>query len=303
MGNILKANAYRCRCICFVILHYGDRQVTQLCIESILNMEDRDKVRIVVVDNDAHLPRYERDAFEKLYAAEEKVFFLFCGEGTGFSKANNLGYRYAREQLNADCVIVCNNDIEFIQRDFIKRLEKSISVMQCHVLGPDVIKRDTHEPQNPMDDRLRTDDEARYTIRMNDLALRVMPLAYPILSLVQAGQERNRIKKKKADRSFYSNRQRHIVPFGACLIFTPFFVEKEDAAFLPETQFYYEEYILTKRCFQKGYETGYDPAMKVIHESGSATKGKAGSRYKRMKRLMKQTADSCRIYLEAYTGN
>ena len=58
-----------------------------------------------------------------------------------------------------------NNDIEFTQKDFISRLEKSYVNNQCYVLGPDVIRQSTGEHQNPMDTRLRTKEEAEYTIK------------------------------------------------------------------------------------------------------------------------------------------
>lgn len=56
------------------------------------------------------------------------------------------------------------------------------------------------------------------------------------------------------------------------MIFTPLFVEKEDKAFDPETQFFYEEYILALQLQAKAYKIVYDPAMTVKHESGAATK-------------------------------
>ena len=311
-------------CICFVILHYGDPRVTDLCVTSIQNLElspgrteqtaeplhqqsdngdqdtkRADQIRIIVVDNDARLSEKERLAFALRYQDMPNVTVLHTGEGTGFSEANNLGYRHAREKLGADCIIVCNNDIEFVQKDFVRRLKKSSSEMGCHVLGPNVIRRANGEPQNPMDTRLRTKEEARYTIRMNRLALKLLPAVYPLLAVQQKSQERTRQREKKENLAYYREPHKHIIPFGACLIFLPEFVKREERAFDPETQFYYEEYILADRCFRKGYETGYDPRLKVIHETAAATKESAGSEYRRMKQLLKRTADACEVYLKS----
>ena len=41
------------------------------------------------------------------------------------SYANNQGYQYARKHFGKSYIIVLNNDIEFTQKDFISRLEKS----------------------------------------------------------------------------------------------------------------------------------------------------------------------------------
>lgn len=38
--------------ISFVILHYKDYSVTDTCVRSILAMEQQERIRIVIVDND-----------------------------------------------------------------------------------------------------------------------------------------------------------------------------------------------------------------------------------------------------------
>lgn len=283
----------------FVILHYGDITVTDRCVESILHMKRAKDTRIVLVDNDARLSDEERDVLAGRYEEYPNVTVIRCPAGIGFSRANNIGYEYARTQLGADCIVVCNNDIEFIQTDFIERLEASVSRMGCHVLGPAVLRRSSHEPQNPMDTRLRTQEEARRTVWMNRAALAVFPVAYPLLCIQEKNAKRRSLQEKKRNIAFYKQSHRHIIPFGACLIFTPEFVAREERAFEPETQFYYEEYILADRCFRKGYETGYDPSMRVIHETGSATEQSVRSNPEKMKNLMKRTAQSCEIYLKA----
>lgn len=282
----------------FVILHYGDQEITDTCVQSILDMEGF--AWIVIVDNDARLSSAEREAFAQRYAKTSAVMVLRAPEGAGFSYANNIGYAYAREQFGADTIIVCNNDIAFIQKDFLQRLTYSIGRMNCHVLGPNIVRRSNHEPQNPMDVRLRTEKEACYTIRMNRWALKVFPAVYPLLRIQEKQQEKRRLAGKKKNPGFYRTTQKHIIPFGACLIFTPRFVEREEKAFDPETQFYYEEYILANRCFRKGYETGYDPFIKVLHETGSATKQSTKSRAGRMKTMMRRTADACEVYVREF---
>lgn len=116
-----------------------------------------------------------------------------------------------------------------------------------------MIRQSTGEHQNPMDTRLRTKEEAEYTIKMNRLALRFYPVMYPVVYHMLQKAEKNKIENQKQHMTLYSQLQKNIVPFGACLIFTPSFVEKEEKAFEPETRFFYEEYILALRCQRKGY--------------------------------------------------
>ena len=72
---------------------------------------------------------------------------------------------------------------------------------------------------------------------MNRLALRFYPVMYPVVYHMLQKAEKNKIENQKQHMTLYSQLQKNIVPFGACLIFTPSFVEKEEKAFEPETRF------------------------------------------------------------------
>ena len=165
------------------------------------------------------------------------------------------------------------------------------------------MKGSSKEHQNPMDIRERTEAEVKYTLRMNRLALKCYSVLYPVLYLQTRYSEKRNIELKKQNEVFYSTVQKDVVPFGACLIFTPRFVEREEKAFDPETQFYYEEYILAHRCKRKQYEIVYDPSMCVVHESGAVTKKDFESERKRMRFQMERIIEACKIYLEYLTKN
>ena len=44
----------------FVILHYGDRETTDVCVRSVLKMKDQERIRIIIVDNDIEKTEDER---------------------------------------------------------------------------------------------------------------------------------------------------------------------------------------------------------------------------------------------------
>ena len=104
------------------------------------------------------------------------------------------------------------------------------------------------------------------------------------------------MKEKVAKADWYQERHEDIVPFGACLIFSKHFIQNEAKAFEPETQFYYEEYILTYRCQKKAYKIVYDPSVQVLHESGAATRITFGSMKKQMKFRMERTLEAAGVY-------
>ena len=198
--------------------------------------------------------------------------------------------------MESDFIVICNNDIEFLQEDFIELLYKMYEKHHCYILSPDIIHRRTHEHQSPLDQKIRTEQEVRYTIRMNEWALKLYPIAYPFFKFWNKRLEKKNLENKHKNEQYYQTVQKGIVPFGACLIATPLFLEKENKVFEPETKFYYEEYIMALRCLKKHYLIVYDPILKVIHESGKATKKSLKSQYKRTLFIMEQTLESCKIY-------
>lgn len=281
----------------FVILHYGDFTVTDTCVQSILRMDRQDQIRIVIVDNELQRPEQDRQKNFQSYQNEKNITVLYMRENGGFSYANNQGYRYARETLHASFIVVLNNDIEFVQADFLKRLENIWKTAQCHVIAPDIIRRGTGEHQNPMDIRLRTREEAEGTIKKNRIALRYYPLLYPFLYWNYIWSEKKKTRERKKSEAEFQMAQENIVPFGACIIFTPLFTAAEDQAFFPETKFFYEEYLLSCRCGKQNYRIIYSPELKAFHESGAATRRSYKNEKKRLRFVMERTMESCGIYL------
>ena len=121
--------------VSFVILHYKEAEVTDSCVRSILKMDGQEQIRIIIVDNDIHEDPQKRKGLAERYEKFPCITVLPIFENGGFSYANNQGYAYAREKEQADFVVVLNNDIEFLQKDFIRRLEESYEKNPCAVLG------------------------------------------------------------------------------------------------------------------------------------------------------------------------
>ena len=82
--------------VSFVILHYGEKNITDTCVQSILKMEAPQRIRIVIVDNDIEKKEEDRRKFAAFYQEEPRISFLTIQKNGGFSYANNKGYKYAR---------------------------------------------------------------------------------------------------------------------------------------------------------------------------------------------------------------
>ena len=283
--------------ISFVILHYKDIKSTDACVRSILNMHGQEHIRIIIVDNDIQESEEDRRKLTERYKKYSAVTVLPIRENGGFSYGNNCGYRFAREDQKASFIVMANNDIIFPQENFVDLIKDCYDTYSCDIIGPDIVQRESGKHQNPMAERVRTAKEAEYTMRMNRMAAKYFSILYPVLYW--------KIKKQESEDGFYTKKapemyrqvQKNKVLYGACLIFTPSFVSAEEKAFWPETRFFYEEYILAKRCQDKGYETIYEPAVQVIHESGAATQLSSRTVRNRIRFQVERIAEASEVYL------
>ena len=282
--------------VSFVVLHYKDIKSTDSCICSILNMQGQEHIRIVVVDNDVQASEEDRRKLADRYKKYPSVTVLPVRENGGFSYGNNCGYRFARERQEASFIVLANNDIVFSQKNFIYLLKDCYETYGCAIIGPDIIHQESGKHQNPMAERVRTEKEAEYTMRMNRKAVKYFPILYPFLYWKIRRQSKESYYDKK-DPEMCRRVQKNKVLFGACLAFTPLFVSTEEKAFWPETRFFYEEYILAKRCQDKGYETIYEPGMQVTHESGAATRLSSRTVRNRIRFQVERIAEASEIYL------
>ena len=70
--------------VAFVILHYKNIQVTDKCVRSILQMEEKDKVQIVIVDNDINESEENRWKLVERYKEYSNITVLPVKENGGF---------------------------------------------------------------------------------------------------------------------------------------------------------------------------------------------------------------------------
>lgn len=279
--------------VCFIILHYRNAEETTKCIDSILRMNGNEQMQILVVDNS--MDDDSGQMIKEHYDRYENVCVVPSEENAGFSRANNIGYQYALIHFDPDFMVVANNDIEFLQKDFEELLGEAYRQTHFAVLGPDVIHGATGGHQSPIDIRLRTEEEAEATIRKNRIALKFSDVLYPFLNLALSGMYENKGNGLPID---YETQHEKVVLLGACLIFSREFFNLCEKAFYPETDFYYEEYILAYRCEQLGLKMVYHPTIKVQHESGVAIKQSHKDKKKKLQFILKNTMEGCQVYLD-----
>ena len=268
----------------FIILHYNSYEATKVCVDSILGLDKQEGVKVIVIDNSS-----ANDSYKKLCETYSgtKVELLQTEYNCGFSAANNIAYEYCKKKYDCDFVIFANNDLEFIQKDFVKRIYEEYQNSKFAVLGPDIYNPiiDTH--QSPISYEMqRSKSQVKKTIIFNRLALTFFDLYYMFF-----GKSRND-KPEIKDAGVY---QENVIPLGACLVISKKLLKKKSVVFSPETFFYYEEYILADWCLKNNEKMVYQPAIKVKHYHGMATKTVGNAKQSELFR-MKNIYNSSKIY-------
>ena len=268
----------------FIILHYNSYEATKVCVDSILGLDKQECVKVIVIDNSS-----ANDSYKKLCETYSgtKVELLQTEYNCGFSAANNIAYEYCKKKYDCDFVIFANNDLEFIQKDFVKRIYEEYQNSKFAVLGPDIYNPiiDTH--QSPISYEMqRSKSQEKKTIIFNRLALTFFDLYYMFF-----GKSRND-KPEIKDAGVY---QENVIPLGACLVISKKLLKKKSVVFSPETFFYYEEYILADWCLKNNEKMVYQPAIKVKHYHGMATKTVGNAKQSELFR-MKNIYNSSKIY-------
>ena len=116
-----------------IIVHYQVKDLLRNCILSIQKYFQGFDYEIIVVDNNSPNPEWK-----VLIDEFDKVNFIELKENLGFSKANNVGVKFAKGSY----YLLMNNDIEMIGNDWMKRmlgscLREEVGIVGAKLFYPD----------------------------------------------------------------------------------------------------------------------------------------------------------------------
>lgn len=258
--------------ISFVVLHYRSVKDTENCISSILDSTKDQEFKIVIVDNGSN--DNSGEYLSELYKNDSKINVIISKVNLGFANGNNRGYKFAKNNLNSDFIIVINNDTIFEQVDFVNQIINIYEETQCHILGPDIITPENIH-QNPLREKPFTRGQIRKALTKKTMFLTY----YSFKKRFHISDKFSPIEKIYNTKSIeYRNsincigRKENIVLQGACIIYTPLYIKNEANAFYPGTFMYGEEDILNYLCKRKGYKMLYSSELQMIHLDGISTK-------------------------------
>lgn len=264
----------------FVILHYETINDTIECINSILNNIEYIEYEIIVVDNASK--NKSGIQLKELYKGNSKIHVLINLENIGFAKGNNIGYKFAKDELRSSFIALINNDTLIKQKDFIDIVIKKYKETKFDLLGPDILSINEDYHQNPKPLSIR-----------NKMVLKRLILHHIFLLLLNyilIDQKAEQIKKyfvKKplikniTNKDYDHTRDLYNVKLsGCCLIFSPKFIADYDGLY-DKTFLYSEEEILFYQMKRDNRKTLYSPDIKIIHKEDATLNSLFTQTYKR----------------------
>lgn len=252
--------------IAFLILHYYTKEDTDKAIASIIDnckSNHYDNYEIIVVDNGSK--NGSGLELKNEYIKNSKIKVILNEENLGFSKGNNVGFRYIKQNFEADFIIMMNNDVIMIQPDFIPMLIQEYETSHFAVLGPKIVLPEGNS------DYSRYSLQPIYVYRIEILKLYIKWFL-------------NFIDKKEVIRNFRKNHQleepsvqkpldercENVIVHGSFMVFSKIYIEKFDG--LCENTFLYgEEDLLFIRLQRNQMLSVYNPQMYVFHNEDSST--------------------------------
>ncbi|WP_027218663.1 glycosyltransferase [Butyrivibrio fibrisolvens] len=256
--------------VTFVILHYLSVEVTDKCIQSILDNISYDNYLVVVVDNGS--PNNSGKLLQEKYQTESKVSILLEKDNLGFSKGNNVGYKYAKQTLKSDFIIVINNDTIINQASFVEKCINIFETDKYYVMGPDIVNLNGVH-QSPQRDHVITFGEVLIWYFKRLLFYMCLfgkvSLGKKIRKIIIEKYHEN--DARRINSFCWQKKQERIELQGACFVFSPVYIKANDIAFEELTFMYGEEATLAWKCKKNNWKMLYSPDVHIKHAEKLAT--------------------------------
>ncbi len=281
-----------------VILHYNDAQMTESYIRNLNNLSWEDlRGHIIVVDNAS--PDGSGVLLKSKYADSKNVTVLINERNEGFARGNNVGIRYCHESLNAELIVVSNNDIIIEDEKFFLKLWDIYKQEKFAVVGPDIysLKKEIH--QSPIRNRLLTEEDVNDKINKIDKTLKKLMIIQKIHMYDTLSKMKRLLGKKPGiEGVHYSERQKNVVLQGAFFALSTKYMECYPQGLYEKTFLYMEEDILAYLCHKAGLYMLYTPELQVKHIDGYSTLKENGDRCKKYMFELRETKESCKKLIE-----
>lgn len=222
-----------------ILVNYNGKKYNTACIESIRKSEGGFAVKIFVVDNASS--DGSMALLRERYGQDGQVELIDLNDNYGFSYANNVGIRRAKE-WGADFVLLLNNDTE-IDKEMLSRL------VECA----------GRHPESMIAPKIYYYDDRR----------RIWSAGGSFSSVVRKARH---IGLDETDEGQYDKETEVSFATGCCLLLPVCVIER--AGMLDERFFlYYEDTEYSFRLHELGIPIVYCPQAVMYHKVGASSRG------------------------------
>lgn len=275
--------------IAYVVLHYMAAKDTIECIHSILNSSNKSihKINIIVVDNGS--TNNSLNEIKKAFVNNSTVTILHSDKNLGFARGNNIGFSYAKNNIQANFIVLLNNDTLINQATFNEKIVQKFDEKHYFVLGPDIVTAAGFH-QNPG----KKQSWGIFELVLYRLKKRIRILLTYLHIDHTAAKIMETVKDVYLKEPIIGDVENTIL-HGACLIFSPSYLKHFDGI-CDKTFLYWEEDILKLQADFYGFLMMYSSDLVVYHKEDIATNMIIGAPEEKARRKYKMLIKSSVIY-------
>ncbi len=254
--------------ITIVILHYVAVEETINTVKSIQKNKNNyhQKINIIIVDNAS--PNDSGSYLRNYFGDDKNVTVILNNTNEGFARGNNVGFVFAKKNLNSDFIILSNNDILLSQNYTFDRIIDSYKKENFDIAGPNIISCKTQKKQNPVSRTLKNIGDVKDR-RKKLFILYLSTFLYGDLLIQKTFQVLRRKNVKHLNNSKSFNRNCFEL-HGSFLIFGPEYIKKYNGLF-DKTFMYAEEDILSYIALRDDLIVRYLDNIEITHLEDAST--------------------------------
>lgn len=250
--------------VVLITVQYNNPTDTEIFLKSVGRLRDHSVCEVVVVDNSTtdSGEEFKNDLADLQVRSMRPPANLYYWGGAAFA----LELLYGPSGPWPRWVVVCNNDIEIVDEDFLKRLDQ-LDPATHPIVAPGIVSEVTGKDQNPILDT--------YPPLLKRLKWRAYDLSYPVARTLLALHKAGRLLGTTTGTATNSHsappaRRRIYAPHGACMIFSSAFFER-GGKLDTEVPLFAEELTIAALAEKLSMPVWYCPDFRVLHREHSTT--------------------------------
>lgn len=279
--------------IVFVILHYNAIKDTLECIDSIRKTHIGKSYYIVVIDNNS--PNNSGQVLFDKFKDDNDIKVILNSKNLGFARGNNIGFKYAKYKLNADFIVLLNNDTLILQDNFYDLVCNEYNLTKFALLGPVIKSPHNFNNWNPGPKKERSIVFYVYVL------LRCVVYYFFNIIGLEKYIEKIKIKLfgklKEGNGSYCLKRVEDVQLHGCFWIFSKKFIDVYDGL-CDKTFLYMEEEILFHRLKKFNLKSVYTPYIHIYHKEDVSTNSLNLTDSQKLRLKHKYSFYSCLVYLK-----